>query len=113
MDLSPPAESRREKAIPPGGSAVGSQGDRVEGAEPVDGSIPPAGRKGKTDDGGLYRNCPRIGRLHVGRCKGGASNQIITRRSELAPRAWAEAGQRQGNIRQTLCGRYCPTPAVR
>ncbi|MBB3979535.1 hypothetical protein GGQ64_004779 [Rhizobium azooxidifex] len=113
VDLPAPAESRREKARPSGGSVAGSQRDRVEDSEPVNGSISPAGRTGKTDDGGLHRNCPRIGRLHVGRCKGGAGNQDIGHCSELTPRAWAEAGQRQGNIRQTLYGRHCPTPAVR
>ncbi|TCU16993.1 hypothetical protein EV132_10415 [Rhizobium sullae] len=35
----------------------------------------------------------------------GAGDQNISHCSELAPRAWAEAGQRQGNILQTLCDR--------
>jgi transposase len=45
-----------------------------------------------------------------GCCEGGAGDQDIGHCSELAPRAWAEAGQRQVNIRQPLCG---PTPVVR
>lgn len=78
----------------------------MEGSEPVDGSLSNVDRARKANDGGLYRHCPRADRLHVGCCKGGAGDQIIDRHIELAPRAWAGAEQRQGNTRQTLCGRH-------
>lgn len=77
----------------------------MEGSEPVDCAVSNVDRTRKANDGGLYRHCPRAEWLHVGRCKGGAVDQIVDRRIELAPRAWAEAGQRQGNTRHPLCGR--------
>ncbi len=76
--------------------ATESARDCVEGSEPVDGSLSYVGRTRKADDSGLHRHCPRAGGIHVGCCKGGANDQIVDRRHELAPRAWAEAGQRQG-----------------
>jgi hypothetical protein len=78
----------------------------MEGSESVDGSLSDVDLTRKANDGGLYGHCSGADRLHVGRCKGGAGDQIIDRRIELAPRAWAGAEQRQGNTRQTLCGRH-------
>lgn len=78
----------------------------MEGSETVDGPLSNVNRTQKANDGGLYGHCPEADRLHVGRCKGGAGDQIIGRRIELASRAWAGAEQRQGNTRQTLCGRH-------
>jgi len=106
LDISPSAEGWREEAVPSGASASESAGDSMECSEPVDGSLSNVDRTGKANDGGLYRHCPRAQWLHVGRCKGGAVDQIVDRSIELAPRAWAGAEHRQGNTRQTLCGRH-------
>ncbi len=59
----------------------------MEGSEPVDCAVSNVNQTRKANDGRLYRHCPRAEWLHVGRCKGGAVDQIVSRRIELAPRA--------------------------
>lgn len=59
------------------------------------------GRTGQEDDHRLHRNRPRTGRLHVVGGEEGAGRLS----GDSSPRAEAGAGPRQGNARQTLCGR--------
>jgi hypothetical protein len=75
LDLQTSAKGRREEAIPPGASTAKGARDRLEGADPADDPISDVERPGQEDNGGLHSDRPRAGRLHVGRCKGGAGDQ--------------------------------------
>ena len=100
-----PPRIGKAEALPAGSGAAEGARDRLEGAEPPDGPLPGVDRQGQEDDGGLHGHRARARRLHVVGRPGGQSR--LTRRSQerQSSRSWAGAGPRQGNARQTLCGR--------
>lgn len=64
------------EAVPSGAGTTEGAGDRLEGADPADRPLSNVEWTGQEDNGGLHRDRPRTGRLHVGRCPGGSSNLI-------------------------------------
>ena len=102
--LSASAQGRDKEAVQTGAGVTARARDRMEGAEPLDGPVPNAEWTRQAANGGLHCGRPRTGRLHVGRCQGGAGKLILPL-WQHETRAWAEAGPRQGNVRRMLCGR--------
>lgn len=90
-----------EEAVPARSRPAPHPRDRLEGPDPADGALPFVDWPRQEDNRRMHRDCPGTRRLHVVDIQGGADR--LSSGIALAQRRGA--GPRQGNARQTLCGR--------
>ena len=109
LDLPVPAAGRREETSEARSCISENPRDRLEGTIATQCSLPSILGARQEDDGHLHRRRPGTRGVHVGSGDGGpatpAGGLIYGLKAAVIARASAGVGPRQGNSRQTLCGR--------